>query len=343
MGSRGMVDEKTWRQILDRDPAARFVYGVATTGIFCRPSCSSRRPLKTNLRIFATVEDARLAGFRPCLRCKPDAPGHSLDDKLTSMLRLIEDNPGRRIPLVELGRCAGMSAFRAQKKFKAAFGVSPLAYQNALRARQLRVGLRKGGTVTDSIYDAGFNASSQVYKGTNLGMTPARFAAGGRGELICHCEQKTAFGWLIAGATARGLCWLALADSKLDAVQSLQTEFPAAVLKRDAALGGSIRAAIAAIETGKQFDLPLDLRGTAFQLRVWSALQKIPRGNTLTYGQLARKMGLPDSARAVARACATNRVALFVPCHRIVGANGSPTGYRWGVERKIQILQAERA
>lgn len=342
MSGRNLINPKTWQQILERDCAARFFYGVTTTGIFCRPACPARRPLRANLRIFATDGEARQAGYRPCLRCRPESPEQSRDEKITFMLRMIEACPGRSLSLAELGRKTGMSAFSAQKKFKAAMGVSPLAYKNALRARQLRAQLRKGESVIDSIYASGYGASSRAYEANTLGMTPTRFAAGGRGEVIRHYEEKSAFGWLIVGSTARGLCWLALADSKHGAVQSLQVEFPAAVLKRDAALGESMRAAIAAIETGKMTDLPLDLRGTAFQLRVWNALRKIPRGRTCTYGELAKKMGIPKSTRAVARACATNRVALLVPCHRIIGADGALTGYRWGVERKMQILQAER-
>lgn len=337
------IDERAWQQILHRDSSARFFYGVTTTRVFCRPCCTSRRPRKENVRIFSTIAEARLAGFRACKRCNPQDPRFSRHAAIESMLQLIESHRDRKLSLKELGRHVGMSEFNAQKKFKAAMGLSPLAYQNALQARELRAALRKGKTVTDSIYDAGYNASSQVYQGTNLGMTPARFAAGGRDETILHCEEKTEYGWLIVGATTRGLCWLALADTRPAAVESLKAEFPAATLKSDASLGKCIHAAIAAVESGKQAELPLDLRGTAFQLRVWNELRKIPRGKTFTYGGLAKKMGIPSSTRAVARACANNRVALLVPCHRVIGADGSLTGYRWGVERKRQLLAAEGA
>jgi AraC family transcriptional regulator of adaptative response/methylated-DNA-[protein]-cysteine methyltransferase len=289
------------------------------------------------------LAEAQRAGFRACKQCKPEGLPTSNNSIVNNMRILLEENRERSVPLEELGRHVGLSVFSAQKKFKAAMGLSPLEYQNALRATALRASLRKGKTVTDSIYDAGYNASSQVYQGTNLGMTPARFAAGGRGEVIHHCEEKSEHGWLIVGSTARGLCWLALAGTKHEAIDGLKLEFPAAVLKSDESLGKYIRAAIATVESGKESELPLDLRGTAFQLRVWNALRTIQRGKTLSYGELARKMGIPRSTRAVARACATNRVALLVPCHRIVGADGSLTGYRWGVERKRQLLEAEGA
>ena len=343
MEGRKEFDEKDWQQILDRDSTAQFFYGVATTGVFCRPSCLSRRPLKENVRIFASAAEAQQAGFRACKQCKPEGVLLTNESIVDSMRALLEKNRDRNISLEELGRHVGLSVFSAQKKFKAAMGLSPLEYQHALRARELRSSLKKGKTVTDSIYDAGYNASSQVYQGTNLGMTPARFAAGGRGEVIQHCEEKTKYGWLIVGSTTRGLCWLALAGTKSEAVASLKTEFPAAALKSDESLGTFIRAAIATVEGGKESDLPLDLRGTAFQLRVWNALRRIQRGKTLSYGALAKKMGIPNSTRAVARACATNRVALLVPCHRIVGTDGSLTGYRWGVERKRLLLEAEGA
>jgi AraC family transcriptional regulator of adaptative response/methylated-DNA-[protein]-cysteine methyltransferase len=207
--------------------------------------------------------------------------------------------------------------------------------------------------VTDAIYTAGFGSSSRAYEGNQLGMTPARFAQGGKGELISHTEARTPFGWVIVGATKRGLCWLSLAATKSEAEASLRAEFPAAELKRDPALSRLVDAAVASVSSGTPLvqraaapQVPateLDLRGTVFQLRVWQALRQIPRGQTRSYSQLAREMGEPKATRAVARACALNRVSLVVPCHRVVGADGSLTGYRWGVERKRQLLEAERA
>jgi len=248
-----------------------------------------------------------------------------------------------------------------QRLFKQQMGVSPLQYQRALRAGSLRSGLRQGGSVTDAIYEAGFGSSSRAYEGAQLGMTPGRFAQGGKGELIGWCAAQTAFGWMAVGATQRGLCWLALADTAEEAEASLRAEFPAASLKQDASLKGMVDAAVgvvcgqaessetpAAPQVPPQVELAapqvlLDLRGTAFQLRVWQALRAIPRGETRSYSQLAREMGDANATRAVARACAMNRVALVVPCHRVVGVSGSLTGYRWGMERKQQLLDAEKS
>jgi AraC family transcriptional regulator, regulatory protein of adaptative response / methylated-DNA-[protein]-cysteine methyltransferase len=376
---RTIDSESAWKQVLARDRAARFFYAVKTTGVFCRPDCSSRRPLRANVRFFATADAARAAGFRPCAKCKPAVVlsdgaqirplGTACGSPLDKIRAHIERNLGRRVGLAELGRVAGMSPFTVQRAFKREMGVSPLGYQRALRAGGLRSALRKGETVTDAIYAAGFGSSSRAYEGSGLGMTPARFAQGGKGEQIGWCAAPSPFGWVTVGATERGLCWLSLAGTKAEAEATLREEFPAATLKRDAALAKWVDAAMAFVRegddlvrmaaapqatantaqaqeragaAGRRAATNLDLRGTVFQLRVWQALKQIPRGETRTYSQLAREMGIPKSTRAVARACATNRVALLVPCHRVVGASGSLTGYRWGVERKEKLLEAER-
>ena len=341
--------EAAWKQLVARDPKARFVYGVMTTGVFCRPSCASRRPLPANVRYFQTVVEAQAAGFRPCQRCRPAAAAEG--GTLDKLRAHIERNFDRPLRLKELGRVAGMSPFTVQRIFKREMGVSPLEYQRALRAAKLREVLKKGEPVTDAIYSAGFGSSSRAYEGSQLGMAPARFAQGGRGEQIAFASARTPFGWMIVGATERGLCWLSLAGSKAEAEATLRAEFPEAMLRRDVSLARWIDAAITNVREGNdlvrktgisQAPDGLDLRGTVFQLRVWQALRQIPRGETRSYSQLARGMGDPNATRAVARACATNRVALLVPCHRVVGKNGSLTGYRWGVERKRQILEAER-
>jgi AraC family transcriptional regulator of adaptative response/methylated-DNA-[protein]-cysteine methyltransferase len=260
----------------------------------------------------------------------------------------VEANLDRLVPLAELGRLVRLSPFTVQRLFKKAIGVSPLQYQRALRAASLRHALKQGESVTDAIYTAGFSSSSRGYEGAQLGMTPARFAAGGCGEQIGWSSAHTPFGWMIVGATARGLCWLSLTGSETEAEASLCAEFPAATLTRDPALGAMVEAALSVVmgqtNSTKELAAPqvlLDLRGTAFQLRVWQALRQIPRGQTRSYSQLAREMGAPNATRAVARACAMNRVALVVPCHRVIGAGGALTGYRWGVERKKMLLEAE--
>jgi AraC family transcriptional regulator of adaptative response/methylated-DNA-[protein]-cysteine methyltransferase len=333
--------ETAWRQVLARDTKAAFLYAVTTTGVFCRPSCTSRRPLRANVLFFRSADEARAAGFRPCKRCKPTTVCGSPLEKIRAH---IEANLDRPVPLAELGRLAGLSPFTVQRLFKQRLGASPLQYQRALRAGNLRNALKQGGSVTNAIYEAGFGSSSRAYEGAALGMTPLRFAQGGRGEQIGYTTARSPFGWLVVGSTARGLCWLALAATSAEAEASLRQEFPLAALRRDPSLAGLVDAAVATVAQGNPdsgHELALDLRGTAFQLRVWQALRSIPRGETRSYSQLARDLGNPKATRAVARACATNRVAIVVPCHRVVGAGGSLTGYRWGLDRKRQLLDAE--
>jgi AraC family transcriptional regulator of adaptative response/methylated-DNA-[protein]-cysteine methyltransferase len=337
--------EKAWEQVLRRDPAATFFYAVTTTGVVCRPSCKSRQPLRPNVRFFASVGEAQMVGFRPCLRCRPTV---QQANPLDAIRAYIERNQDRTVPLAELGRVAGVSPFTAQRLFKQAMGVSPLQYQRALKAGRLRSALKHGESITDAIYTAGFESPSRAYDGAQLGMTPSRFAHGGKGEVIRWAVGPSPFGWVIVGETDRGLCWLSLGPSPEDAEQSLREEFPAALLRPDPSLSGLVDAALQSVREGTDLDArnrvgALDLRGTIFQLRVWQALRHIPRGETRTYSQLARELGEPKATRAVARACATNRVALVVPCHRVIGAGGSLTGYRWGISRKQQLLAAEKA
>jgi AraC family transcriptional regulator, regulatory protein of adaptative response / methylated-DNA-[protein]-cysteine methyltransferase len=347
--------DAAWKQLAARDARARFFYGVATTGVFCRPTCSSRRPLRSNVCFFRTAAEARAAGFRACKRCGP-ADGGLLDKRSAATNRVreyLESHLDRRVRLEELGRVAGLSPFTVQRLFKREMSVSPLAYQRALRASRMRGALKQGGTVTDAIYNAGFSSSSRAYEANQLGMTPQRFAQGGKGEQIGHASARTPFGWMIVGATDRGLCWLSLAGTRTEAEKTLRAEFPLATLRRDQKLARWIDAALASVREGTDLvqkptpprepvEQRLDLRGTVFQLRVWNALRQIPHGQTRTYSQLAREMGDANATRAVARACALNRVSVLVPCHRVVGVSGSLTGYRWGVERKRLLLDAER-
>jgi AraC family transcriptional regulator of adaptative response/methylated-DNA-[protein]-cysteine methyltransferase len=337
--------DASWAQILARDPRAEFFYAVMTTGVFCRPDCGSRRPLRSNVRLFGSAYEAQAAGFRPCKRCLPTEIRPRPVDRIRAHIEAHLDRPVR---LDELGRLAKLSPFTVQKLFKRKMGVSPLAYQRALRAGSLRGALKQGETVTNAIYAAGFGSASRAYEGTQLGMTPRRFAQGGKGERIGWCAAASKFGWIIVGATQRGLCWLSLGATKSEAEAGLRAEFPLAQLERDSTLARWVQAALSIVakdsESRRQVDAmpPMDLRGTAFQLRVWQALRNIPHGETRSYSQLARELGDVNATRAVARACATNRVAILVPCHRVVGANGSLTGYRWGVERKRQLLEAEK-
>jgi AraC family transcriptional regulator, regulatory protein of adaptative response / methylated-DNA-[protein]-cysteine methyltransferase len=338
-------ENRAWQQLCERNSGAQFFYAVTTTGVFCRPECKSRRPLRQNVRFFETTAAAQGAGFRACRRCKPTATASS--NPLDLIRGHIEAHPDRPVRLSELGHVAQMSPFTVQRLFKQKMGVSPLQYQRSLRAGRLRDALKQNGRITDAIYDAGFGSSSRAYEGAQLGMTPAKFAQGGKGERIGWASGPSPFGWIVVGSTERGLCWLSLVATSAEAEASLRAEFPAAELRRDPSLSRLVDAALASVRDGSDLsegrDLPgaLDLRGTVFQLRVWQALRQIPRGETRSYSEVAREMGEPNATRAVARACAMNRVALVVPCHRVVGANGSLTGYRWGVERKRKLLEAE--
>ncbi|MGB6722584.1 MAG: Ada metal-binding domain-containing protein, partial [Terracidiphilus sp.] len=286
--------EAAWKQVLARDPKAEFFYAVDTTGVFCRPSCTSRRPLRANVRFFPTADEARAAGFRPCQRCRP---GTAWSNPLDKIREHIESHLDRAVPLARLAHLVGLSPFTVQRMFKREMGVSPLEYQRALRAGALRASLKQESSVTDAIYSAGFNSSSRAYEGAQLGMTPARFAHGGRGEQIGWCSAHSPFGWIVVGGTERGLCWLSLASTKTEAEASLRAEFPAATLRRDPSLAQWVEAALAFVREGSDLIQDqsraerLDLRGTVFQLRVWQALRQIPRGETRSYSQLAREMG----------------------------------------------------
>ena len=343
--------ETAWQQLMHRDPDALFFYAVATTGVFCRLTCKSRLPLRSNVRFFATAAEAQSAGFRACKRCRPlnEDPADHLRSALERVRAYLERNADRAVGLEQLGRIAGMSRFTVQRLFKKEMGVSPLQYQRALRAGSLRSALRNRETVTEAIYEAGFGSSSRAYEGAPLGMTPARFAQGGKGERIGWCAARSPFGWVIVGATTRGLCWLSLARTRDEAESSLREEFPAAEVRRDASLARMVEVALASVREGSDLSESrgridsLDLRGTVFQLRVWQALRQIPRGETRSYSDVARELGQPKAVRAVARACSVNRVALLVPCHRVVGAHGSLSGYRWGVDVKKKLLQSEGA
>lgn len=356
MNTIQLDETMAWGQVLARDSHAEFFYAVTTTGVFCRPSCKSRTPLRGNVRFYETVEAAKVAGFRACKRCKPEDPKRP--SPVAQMCAYLERNIETPVRLEQLGKLTGMSPFTAQRLFKQAMGATPAQYQRALRATMLRSQLRDGKTdVTTAIYDAGYGSSSRAYDNAPLGMTPRSFLAGGKGETIRYATAQVpasegiSLGWVIVAATKLGICWVALGDSSEMLETGLRNELPAASIECDSELSVWMDAVIARIR-GEQVErrsseplaqLPLDLRGTAFQLRVWHALQEIPAGTTYSYSGLATKLGSPSATRAVARACATNRVAVLVPCHRVVGASGALAGYRWGVERKRLLLEKEGA
>ncbi|MCP5366358.1 MAG: bifunctional DNA-binding transcriptional regulator/O6-methylguanine-DNA methyltransferase Ada [Hyphomicrobiales bacterium] len=348
-----MIDDDTmWRAVMARDGAfdGRFVYAVTSTGIYCRPSCSSRRPRRERVRFFTLPEAAAAGGFRACRRCRPDAV--AAPDPATDMARrtcrAIADWPDTEtgMPTLEqLGDAVGVSPHHLQRTFKKVLGLSPRAYADALRMGRFKDAVRGGDTVTGALYEAGFGSSSRLYERAagHLGMTPASYARGGRGARIAFAVVPSDLGRVLVAATARGVCLVALGEDDGALESELRRDFPAAEIARDdGALAPWVRAVLDTLDGAPHPDLPLDVRATAFQARVWRQLLTIPRGETRTYGEIAAQLGQPGAARAVGRACATNPVSLVVPCHRAVGSDGRLTGYRWGVDRKQALLARER-
>ncbi len=343
--------EVAWRRVQARDASAdgRFVYAVETTGIFCRPSCPSRRPARQHVRFFGNVQAAMAAGFRACRRCHP-AGEHAEAQMVRLMCDYLKRHVDRAVTLQELGRLTKMSPFTVQRMFERVLGVSPRHYQIDRRHALLRDRLAGGSTVTDAIYEAGFSSSSRMYESAErrLGMRPERFRKGGLGESIRFIVADCPLGRVLVAATERGLCAVTLGDNAGVMERELRERFPAAEIAEasteDEQLGATARAVISRMtEHPVALDLPLDLRATAFEQRVWRLLQTIPRGETRSYSAVAAELGQPLAVRAVARACARNPLALVVPCHRVVGKNGQLTGYRWGKERKEKLLKLESA
>ncbi|HEU5171603.1 MAG TPA: bifunctional DNA-binding transcriptional regulator/O6-methylguanine-DNA methyltransferase Ada [Gemmatimonadales bacterium] len=341
--------DESWRAVTERDARfdGRLVYAVRTTGVYCRPSCGSRRPRRDNVVFFPAPEAAEAAGFRPCRRCHPrDTRAGGDADAVLRACRLLDDRLEQPPALRALGAAVGMSPWHLQRRFKQIVGVSPRNYVEARRAERLREGLRKGHTVSRAVYGAGYGSGRPVYERNRglLGMTPATYRRGGRGVAISWTVAASPLGRLLVAATERGVCAVRLGDADPALEQSLRREFPEADLHRDE---GPLAAWVDAIlqylsGAAPRVDVPLDVRATAFQWRVWEALRAIPRGDTRTYGEIARAVGAPRGARAVARACASNPVAIVVPCHRVIRGDGEPGGYRWGVERKKALLEIER-
>jgi AraC family transcriptional regulator of adaptative response/methylated-DNA-[protein]-cysteine methyltransferase len=343
---------KAWQQVLARDARAdgQFFYAVKTTKIFCRPSCPSRRPERKNVSFYPTAELARAAGFRPCLRCEPESVAKKADPQVEAIDRVanyLATHSGERTRLKDMAKATGVAPLTILRGFKRVLGVSPREYAKAQRVASFKEKVSQPRTsVTEAIYDAGFGSSSRLYEGSGetLGMTPTALKAGGAGETIRYAVAETPLGWMLVAATARGICSIGFGASEADVLADLQQRFSRAEIKRmDAELGYAIEAVIAAMgESSRAAALPLDVRATAFQLKVWRALRGIPRGETRTYSEIAQEIGSPESVRAVAGACAANPLAVVVPCHRVVGKSGKLTGYRWGVERKRQLLEMER-
>lgn len=337
-----------WAAVLARDATAdgRFFYSVKTTGVYCRPSCGARRARPENVAFHATAADAERAGFRPCRRCKPEQmpPAGRRALRVAALCRLIEQ--AEPVPtLAQLARHAGLSAGHLRREFKAVTGLTPKAYATAQRAQRLRAGLAHGGSVTDTIYAAGYHSSGRFYDNANqvLGMTPTRYRRGGEDTAIRFAIGDCSLGAILVAASERGVCAILIGDDPEALARDLQDRFPRAeLIGGDAAFEQRVATVVGMVEAPRLgLDLPLDLRGTAFQQRVWQALRQIPPGATASYSEIARRIGAPKAVRAVAGACAANALAVAIPCHRVVRSDGNLSGYRWGVERKRALLERE--
>ena len=338
-----------WAAVERRDPAfdGRFVYSVRTTGVYCRPSCPSRAARRANVAFHADPDAAEAAGFRPCLRCAPHLPplAERQREAVARVCRLI-DAADEAPDLDSLAQAAGMSRFHFHRVFKAQTGITPKAYAAARRGERVRRGLAQGAPVLDALFDAGYGSSTRFYAGAQavLGMAPAHYRAGGRGETIRFAIGQCSLGAILVAATARGICAILIGDAPAPLLDDLQARFPQAALEgADAAFGQTVAQVVALVEAPRiGFELPLDVRGTAFQQRVWQALRSIPAGRTVSYAELAAIVGVAGGARAVAGACAANPVAVAIPCHRVVRTGGALSGYRWGIERKRTLLEREQ-
>ena len=345
-----VAEGERWRAVQQRDRSAdgTFLYGVRTTGVYCRPSCGARLPQRANVTFHASCAAAEAAGFRACKRCRPNEP--DLTSRRSAAVaracRLIEQ--AEQSPdLATMAAAAGLSRFHFQRVFKEITGVTPQAYASAQRAGRVRTELRRGAPVTEAIYAAGFGSSSRFYAGAEkeLGMAPSVFRAGGRGTAIQFAVGECSLGSILVAASGRGVCAILLGGDPDALARDLQDRFPHAELRA----GGEdfelwVAKVVGFVDAPRVgLDLPLDIRGTAFQRRVWQALQAVAPGQTVTYSELAAKIGAPSSARAVASACAANALAVAIPCHRVVRADGSLSGYRWGVERKRALLDREQS
>ena len=343
--------ERRWRIVLARDRRydGAFVYAVQSTGIYCRPSCPSRRPGRDQVAFFPAPEAAQLAGFRACRRCRPDAaatpdPGVPL---VRTVCRLIDTHPDAPANLAVLSARTGVTSHQLLRAFQRVLGISPRQYRDARRLDRFKTALRSRRGVSPALYQAGYGSTSRVYEHAHaqLGMTPATYSRGAPGARIAYTVVPSPLGRLLVATTPRGICRVSLGSGAEELEAGLRAEFPAAELRRDrGALARSVGAILRYLAgRAEPLDLPLDVRATAFQRRVWEALRRIPYGTTRTYAEIARAIGKPTATRAVARACATNPAALVIPCHRVVRQDGGLGGYRWGMERKRALLARERA
>lgn len=342
--------DELWKAVLSKDNRldGQFVFAVSSTGIYCRPSCPSRRPRRENVSFFTLPEAAEQAGFRACRRCHPRKA--QLRDPQLEMAqrvcRLIEASEGEPVTLAALSAEIGVSTFHLQRTFKSIMGISPSQYADACRINRFKQSVRSGEAITNAIYDAGYGSSSRLYEGAaaQLGMTPATYGKGGRGASINYAIVDCALGKLLVAATSTGVCSVKLGYSGAELEQDLRSEFPAADIHDDGVqISTWVKTVVDSLDMKTPgIDLPLDIRATAFQKQVWEQLRAIPYGETYSYGEVAKAIGQDKAVRAVARACATNPVALVIPCHRVIREDKSLGGYRWGLERKKKLLEVER-
>lgn len=349
VGGRTPENEpESWKAVLTRCSAAegRLVYAVRTTGVYCRPTCPARRPAPGNVSFFASSSEAESAGYRACLRCRPQLSGTMAGNgPVRHALRFLEDHLGERVTLDRLGQEVGLSAAYLQRTFTSRVGMSPRVYQHARRLQRFRRRVREGFTVNRATFEAGFESSRALYERADdeLGMTPGRYRRGGEGLRIRFAATGSPLGEVLVGATSKGVCWVGLGDSSGELERELRLDLPSAELLRDDdGLREWVDAVVKEVAGAPPGGaVPLDLQGTIFQLRVWRKLMEIPLGETRSYGAVAAEIGRPTAARAVASACAKNRVAVLVPCHRVVPVAGGIGGYRWGQERKSALLARE--
>ena len=348
---------RRWQAVVGRDGSldGTFVFGVSSTGIFCRPSCPAKRPRRENVSFFDHALQAEQAGYRACLRCRPKAvDGNPQSALVRSICRYIEQHIEGQLTLSLLAKEFRRSPFHLQRTFKSVLGVSPKAYMDACRLRQVKQNLQAGHSVTTALYAAGYGSSSRLYErtATQLGMTPEKYRRGAVAAVVRYTifrytivsHPGSPLGRMLIAATDKGICAIQFGDSEQQLQQGLMREFPFAARRRDDAAMSQWRENLTRLIQGHELNpsLPLDIRATAFQRRVWEALQKIPRGETRSYSAVAKKIGMPKATRAVARACATNPVAVAIPCHRVIREDGELGGYRWGIERKEQLLAMEK-
>jgi AraC family transcriptional regulator of adaptative response/methylated-DNA-[protein]-cysteine methyltransferase len=344
-----IAEEAWWNALSARDTTqdGHFVFAVSSTGVYCRPSCPARRPRRENVRFFLRPEQAEQAGYRACLRCRPRSAGaHAQPDSVKAICRFIEQHLDEPVTLERLGKEFRQSPFHLQRRFKAVLGITPREYADSCRLRTLKRSLQAGDSVTRAMYDAGYGSSSRLYERTasQLGMTPDKYRRGAVAAVIYYICADSPLGRMLIAATDRGICAIQFARTDGELLEGLKREFPFAARKPDEGKLQSWAKTLVRQLHGKKLDdsLPLDIRATAFQRRVWSYLQTIPFGATQSYSQVAKGIGQPRATRAVARACATNPVAVAIPCHRVVREDGTMGGYRWGVERKKVLLEMEQ-